>query len=227
MFTEKEALTGKLPVNSIMENTVRIQTELAAYFAEKLAEHGPVPQGVDWNGAESQKARFEQLAGVIQRPGGFTINDLGCGYGALFAYLRLRYRDFMYNGYDVSEPMIRAAKGRYAGIPNAYFDVATEPAVQADYGIASGIFNVKFGYSDAEWSRYVTDTLDVMDRTSRCGFAFNCLTSYSDPEKMRSDLYYADPCVLFDLCKRRYSRKVAVLHDYELYDFTIIVRKQP
>ena len=25
------------------------------------------------------------------------------------------------------------------------------------------------------------------------GFAFNCLTSYSDPPKMRNDLFYADP----------------------------------
>lgn len=57
------------------------------------------------------------------------------------------------------------------------------------------------------------------------GFSFNCLTSYSDKEKMRPDLYYADPSKIFDLCKRRYSRNVAVLHDYGLYEFTVIVRK--
>ncbi len=68
--------------------------------------------------------------------------------------------------------------------------------------------------------------LDVLDRTSRSGFAFNCLTSYSDADKMREYLYYADPCALFDLCKRRYSRNVALLHDYGLYEFTILVRKQ-
>jgi hypothetical protein len=32
---------------------------------------------------------------------------------------------------------------------------------------------------------------------------------------------------LFDLCKRRYSRNVALLHDYEIYEFTILVRKAP
>ena len=42
---------------------------------------------------------------------------------------------------------------------------------------------------------------------------------------MRPDLYYADPCELFDRCKRRYSRNVALLHDYDLYEFTILVRK--
>ncbi|REM56201.1 class I SAM-dependent methyltransferase, partial [Mycobacterium tuberculosis] len=49
--------------------------------------------------------------------------------------------------------------------------------------------------------------------------------SYSDASKMRDDLYYADPCALFDLCKRRYSKSVALLHDYGLYEFTILVRK--
>jgi hypothetical protein len=57
------------------------------------------------------------------------------------------------------------------------------------------------------------------------GFAFNALTSYSDPERMKNTLYYADPCRLFDLCKREFSRDVALLHDYGLYEFTILVRK--
>ena len=95
----------------------------------------------------------------------------------------------------------------------------------ADYGLASGIFNVRLGRSDAEWFDYLQATLDVLDRTSSLGFAFNCLTSYSDEDKKRDYLYYADPCQLFDLCKRRYSRQVALLHDYGLYEFTILVRK--
>jgi hypothetical protein len=51
------------------------------------------------------------------------------------------------------------------------------------------------------------------------------LTSYSDPDRMRSDLYYGDPCLFFDHCKRTYSKQVALLHDYGLYEFTVIVRK--
>jgi hypothetical protein len=43
---------------------------------------------------------------------------------------------------------------------------------------------------------------------------------------MRADLYYADPAQVFDYCKRRFSPNVALLHDYGLYEFTILVRKQ-
>ena len=49
---------------------------------------------------------------------------------------------------------------------------------------------------------------------------------YADAERKRPDLYYADPLALFDHCKRRYSREVALLHDYGLYEFTMIVRKE-
>jgi hypothetical protein len=43
---------------------------------------------------------------------------------------------------------------------------------------------------------------------------------------MKPHLYYADPCDLFDLCKRRFSPQVTLLHDYGLYEFTILVRKR-
>ena len=64
-----------------------------------------------------------------------------------------------------------------------------------------------------------------LNSSSSLGFAFNCLTTYSDPDKMRPYLYYADPANLFRHCKERYSRNVALLHDYDLYEFTILVRK--
>jgi len=211
-----------------MKNTsTDLLMEVADYYSAKLAEHGETPQGVDWNGAESQVLRFEQLTRIIDPAGGFSLNDLGCGYGALFDYLGSRYPDFTYHGVDVSGTMIRAAQNRYANIPNARFAIAAEPPETADYGIASGIFNVRLGRNDAEWRDHLENTLKGLDTTSRLGFAFNCLTSYSDADKLRDYLYYADPCALFDLCKRRYSRHVALLHDYGLYEFTILVRKHP
>ena len=51
------------------------------------------------------------------------------------------------------------------------------------------------------------------------------LSTYSDPDRRRDDLYYADPREMFDICSRRFSPRVSLLHDYPLYEFTIIVRK--
>lgn len=199
---------------------------VAGYYSEKLAAHGQSPRGVDWNGEESQVLRFRQLCKIIDSSNQFSLNDLGCGYGALYDFLVHEYGSFDYSGIDVSQSMIKAAERRYQDTAQARFVVSGEPDQIADYGVASGIFNVRVGRSDAEWRDYLEATLDVLDRTSRAGFAFNCLTSYSDADKMRDYLYYANPCTLFDLCKRRYSRNVALLHDYGLYEFTILVRKQ-
>lgn len=205
--------------------TSNILADVAAYYSSALAKHGDTPRGVDWNGKESQLLRFHQLGKIILQPNRISVNDLGCGYGALYDHLNTQCHDLVYHGYDISSDMIRAAMHRYSGRHGARFSVAAEPQKVVDYGIASGIFNVRLGYSDAEWRVYLESVLDALDRTSRIGFAFNCLTSYSDAEKKRADLFYADPCVLFDLCMQRYSRQVALLHDYGLYEFTILVRK--
>jgi hypothetical protein len=74
-----------------------------------------------------------------------------------------------------------------------------------------------------EWEAYVFSLVERLWSYSKRGFAFNSLTSYSDRERMRRDLYYPDPARLFDFCKRNLSRNVSVLHDYGLYEFTILV----
>jgi SAM-dependent methyltransferase len=214
-----------------------ILCEVASYYSEKLAQHGETPQGVDWNGEDSQTLRFEQLSKIVNTANQFSIHDLGCGYGAFYEFLTRKHESFSYSGIDVSESMIHAAEQRYKNIHAAEqryknkiqvsFFASSEPDQVADYGVASGIFNVRLNRTDEEWRTYLEAALDVLDRTSSKGFAFNCLTSYSDADKMRDYLYYADPCALFDLCKRKYSRNVALLHDYGLYEFTILVRKQP
>lgn len=208
-----------------MEENKLILEDVSTYYSSKVAEHGVTPQGVDWNGKQGQICRFVQLCKIIEIPGNFSLNDLGCGYGALLEYLNPIYENFIYYGYDISESMIGLATETYKREKNAGFIINSEPSELADYTVASGIFNVRLEYSDHEWWDYMTGTIDSLNKSSRIGFSFNCLTSYSDKEKMRSDLYYADPCKLFDYCKTHYSNQVALLHDYGLYEFTILVRK--
>lgn len=206
-------------------NQQQLLAGVAAYYSEKLAVHGESPQGVDWNGEEGQTLRFEQLCKIVPSTSTFSINDLGCGYGALFDFLERRYGVVEYCGIDVSSSMVAAAKTRYSSKQGIRFVCAGQPDAVADYGVASGIFNVRQGHTDSEWQAYLESTLDVLNASSRRGFSFNCLTAYSDKAKMRDYLYYANPAEIFDLCKTRYSRNVALLHDYELYEFTILVRK--
>lgn len=198
---------------------------VATYYTQKIKEFGPQPKGVDWNGEDGQLLRFEQLCRVLDPSEPFSLVDVGCGYGALFDFMLARYPSFRYVGLDISETMIETARGLHAGKPEANFIAGTEPGEPVDYAVASGIFNVRLGGDEQAWRTYIGDTLERMHHFSRRGFAFNCLTSYSDADRMRPDLHYADPCELFALCKQKFSRNVALLHDYGLYEFTIVVRK--
>jgi SAM-dependent methyltransferase len=192
------------------------------YYSARFVEHGATAFGVDWNGEESQRIRFAQLLRVAEDRPAFSINDVGCGYGALIDFLEERALDVEYTGFDLSRPMIDYARGRY---PKRSFVLDADAVPVADYAVASGIFNVKLDTSDEDWKLYVLETLQMLDSSCRSGFSFNMLTSYSDPERRRPDLYYGDPAFFFDVCKRRYARNVALLHDYRLWEWTILVRK--
>ena len=203
-----------------------ILSQTKQYYDKKLDAYGPSPKGVDWNSAESQELRFEQLLKVCDTSSPFTLNDYGCGYGALAGYLAGKGCEFEYTGFDLSAQMIDEACGKYGKLRHCAF-VSDEGSLGvADYTVASGIFNVKQQTSDEGWQGYVLHTLGKIAELSKKGFAFNVLTKYSDPEFMRDDLFYADPLFLFDYCKRNLSRFVAVLHDYPLYEFTILVKKE-
>lgn len=156
--------------------------------------------------------------------GQFSLIDFGCGYGALIAYLKRHGFDVRYTGFDLSKSMLEHAAREHGDPPGFSFVTSPDELEPADYTVASGIFNVKLDVSDSEWKEYVLRELEMLARLSRRGFAFNMLTSYSDADKMRPDLYYGDPRFFFDHCKRRYARNVALLHDYGLYEFTMIVR---
>jgi SAM-dependent methyltransferase len=194
------------------------------YYSQKLEEHGPTPAGVDWNSDRSQTIRFEQLLRILDGRDEFSINDYGCGYGALVDHLVRDGRTFRYAGYDASTAMVAAARRRSAGEPRASFTDDLAELRPADFTLASGVFNVKLETPADEWRRYVLEMIDEIARLSLVGIAFNALTSHTDPGHRRSDLYYADPAELLDHCLRSYSRDVVLLHDYELYEFTILVR---
>lgn len=202
--------------------------EVRAFNEGQLSEHAATPRGVGWNSPEAQEIRFDQLLKVVHdnEPNTASLNDIGCGYGALLPYLARRGKRLNYRGFELSQTALALAKELHAG----RYDVAVafapmEDITPATYCVGSGLFALRFGRDDTAWLTYIQDTLDVFHENSSRGFAFNMLTSYSDPEKKVSHLYYAHPCEIFDLCKRRYSKNVALYHDYSLYDFTIIVRK--
>lgn len=208
------------------DNLPPLLKDVHDYFDGKFKEHGANYKGVDYGNPERQIICFDQLLKICRDPQQpFTINDYGCGYGLFVDYLAARAANFRYTGFDISQAMVDHAREKYAQQENCRFVSRAKDLSPADYTIASGIFNVRLKTTDEAWLNYILQTLDILWALSEKGMAFNILTKYSDADKMREYLYYADPCQLFDHCKRRFSRNVALLHDYEVYEFTILVRR--
>jgi SAM-dependent methyltransferase len=204
-----------------------ITDKVNQYYTTKIIENGPSSNGVDWSSIESHHLRFDQLTKVFLLDKHFSILDFGCGYGALVDYLRKNnFQNFKYFGYDISPEMVKVAKQKFS---NDNYVFATElnqfQNWEFDYCIANGIFNVRLDISDSNWKEYILNTLNDINRLSKKGFAFNILTKYSDVEYMKDYLYYADPLFLFDYCKTNFSKYISLIHDYPLYEFSIIVKK--
>ena len=201
--------------------TKKIINKVDQYYSEKISEFGTTSKGVDWNGEESHYLRFEQLTKILTKNKDFTLLDFGCGYGSLIQFLNEKKFDYNYTGYDISSAMLNEGKKKF----QAYNFTNEISNNLFDFTIANGIFNVKLSTPKKEWEKYMFKTLNQINNLSAEGFSFNILTSYSDKKYMKDYLYYANPLEIFDYCKRNFSRNVALLHDYELYEFTVLVRK--
>lgn len=203
------------------------QKKVDEYYAKKLEIYGATPQGVDYNGPDAQNIRFKQLVKVIDPSRPFTVIDYGCGYGGLFDFMHALGWQFEYYGVDLIESMVTTGRALHKDFPNAHFTTNEAEVPPAEYLLAGAIFNVKLDIPLEDWRDMTLETLWRMNKLCTRGFSFNMLTNYSDPERMaqRPDLFFGDPLFYFDYCKRNFSRDVALLHDYQLYDFTILVRK--
>lgn len=203
-----------------------ILARVAGTYDETLKLSGPTPHSVLWHTRRSQRSRFRVLLDVLgqdaRRPG-LVINDLGCGYGAFFDYIRRKafLRQGRYYGYDVSPAMVAEAARRITD-PRATFCAAPEATQEADYSFASGTFGLRMETPVDEWRGYVQESLRRLAAKSRRGLAFNLL----DGRRWHAPgtLYFDDPWRYMRFCHRELGGTATLLDSYLPHDFTILVR---
>jgi len=202
--------------------------DVEAFYESNVKKLGLTAKSVGWKDAATHLLRFDKLVqGLIPDASNetFTVNDFGSGYGAMFRYLDDRYgkRLTRYHGYEISDAMIDACHDFLGAEPRAEIHKVSNPDQVADYSFVCGTFNVRFKADDAEWDAYVKTMILRLAELSARGFSFNLLSTYVD--YTQPQLFHADPCHFFDFCKRYVSRNVALLHDYPLYEWTMVVLK--
>lgn len=171
-------------------------------------------KAVGWKDVKSQRLRFKVLSDIVDLSG-FSICDLGCGFGDLFPYLVKRFGNINYLGIDLSKKLIEEAKKRY---PEANFQVKdilkNPPKKKFDFVLSSGALSFKM----QKHEKYVQQMLEAMMAMSTKGVAVNFLTSYVD-YRIKKNFHFS-PEKAFTI-GRRLTRFITIRHDYPLYEFTM------
>lgn len=195
-------------------------------YTYRINECGPVANGVFWKDSDGQVLRLELLLQTVAQEdlnGPITINDLGCGYGALFDLIKNEpmMRGGHYIGYDISPEMVAAAKTR-CNDTRATFIVSPVATEVADYSFVSGTYNMSMGANAALWTHYIKTSLDMLWKKTAKTLAFNLLDA-AEPHKL-DDLFYADRRTFLEHALTL-SPEVEIIDDYPLNEFTIVVRR--
>jgi SAM-dependent methyltransferase len=198
---------------------------VARYYESRVREHGPTPWGVDWTCELTQKLRFVQLLKIAGRRRRFSLNDLGCGYGALLPFVRERFGGGVdYAGTDVAPAMVAHAGALWAADPHARFVCGSSLPRMADFSVASGLFNVQLAFEDVVWRAFVQDVLHELHRVSRFGFAVNFIEPPQPGVEPLEGLYRSPPGPWVTYCRDAFAADVDVVQGYGLREFTLLVR---
>jgi SAM-dependent methyltransferase len=205
-----------------------IAADVSLYYAGTLAQHGASPRGVDWSCRPTQELRFVQLLKLCAFDAPFSLNDLGCGYGALRGFLRQRHRrtSIDYLGTDLSAAMIAAARERWGHLPQTRFETTAAAPRIADYCVASGVFNVRLHHADADWEPWVESTLKDLHASSRIGFAVNFLAPPQPGESSPPELYRPDIGPWARFCESALQSAVTPITGYGMREYTLLVRRR-
>lgn len=202
-----------------------VYARIEAYYEDKVARHGAIPLGVDWTCAPTQELRFVQLLKLCDFSRPVSLNDVGCGYGALTGFIARRYpqAEIDYLGVDLSRAMIGRARRRHRGMAGRRFVVGSDIPRIADYGVASGVMNVMLDHPRPLWEEFVADTLRGMHASSRLGFAVNFKAEKPGGVET-AGLYRTAPAPWIAFCRQILGCTADVVDGYGMREFTLLVR---
>jgi len=215
-------------VRETLKKSPKLLSPVVRAYERRLQQFGPEARGVFWKDEDFQAMRYDILYDVFDdadQAGGITIHDFGCGYGALFDYLKDKpvMRASRYIGTDMSADMVAAAQKRITD-PRASFIRHLMAMDQADITFASGTYNMHVGQDEADWEDYVKASLKQLWGKTRKALAFNMLRE--DAEDRYDGLYYINGRDLFDFCTRELGPNVTIQNDSPLPDWTFFVRRE-
>jgi SAM-dependent methyltransferase len=187
---------------------------LRQYYQQLFRTHGDSAHAVQYSDTPSQQRRFQVLRDVSPELG--SVVDLGCGLGHFGEYLRSTGFVDPYLGLDFVQDFIDHGNAKHENNPLTTFRhcdlLADEFPEDHDTFVVCGVFNNLM----PENAGFMHKVIEKAFAAARRQVAFNAMSTYVDFEA--PDLYYTNPCEIFDFCKRHLTRRVTLRHDYLVRD---------
>ena len=171
-----------------------LEHSLNAAYQARLNQRGNVAEGVFWRNKSAQFARFDYLlqqVGHASPHQNTIIADVGCGYGALYDFIKAtpKYQHLLYTGVDINSAMIKACKQHFPNEKNL-FSIGRKPRQMVDFSLFSGTFNLCNINKTKLWEEYIFDNLHLSWQLSRYGITLNLLCDKQS--HIRNQIYYAN-----------------------------------
>jgi SAM-dependent methyltransferase len=193
--------------------------DVRAYFEERFRRHGPTRDALDWS-ERGQRVRFAVIADAADLRGKRVL-DLGCGLGDLYPFLRDRFGDLDYTGWDFFEPFVAHARGAHPRARFEVHDVLHDPIPgRYDVVVSSGVHNVESGANDAEMIGFLGKAWDAAGEA----VAVTMLSARADQREDR--LHYYDPGRML-AAAQALTRYAVLRHDYLPHDLALYLYREP
>lgn len=210
---------------------LKIQNEkyldLKNYYKAKLKKYGLSSKGVAYKDYKSHRLRDVKILEILKffknKKSGYSLLDLGCGYGELVKSIRKLNYEINYKGVDISDLMIENARLFFKKNSFSSLDILKDKIKNYGFVIMNGLFTAKNNLSEKNMKIFFYKMIKKVNIISKKGYAFNLIKH----NRKRKDLFYLsyDKLSKF-LSSRKFSGKYIFRKDYSLHEYMVYVFKK-
>lgn len=191
----------------------RVIVDVKRFFESRFAVYGDSSRTLDLS-VDGQQTRFRVLSDVGDMSGRRVL-ELGSGLGHFYEYLRNRFGELEYTGFDLSEKFVTWSREKYPDARFEVHDVLNEALTgDFDFVLCSGMHNLETGANDSDMVRLIRRAWEV----TRTGAAFSMLSTHAD--RREPDRHYYDPLAM-SAGALKLTRFVVLRQEYMPHDFTL------
>ena len=189
-----------------------------AFHDALFARHGHSRSSLGWHSQEWQQARFQAVLSLAPFTG-WSVLDIGCGFGDLADVLHAKAPDASYTGYDINANFVETCRARRPGATFERRNILTDPPKRPFHAVVSvGPINIDIGDNEA----VMRELIRAMFKSCR----HYCAMSMASRKGHRHapGYHYYDPVEMLAFCNGLCDR-VALRHDYLTSDFCVYLLK--